>query len=110
MAFTEFITSASQFGRAVRLARKERGLSQRALAQRCGCSQRFISELERGKQTAELGKALGVLGELGLSIRIEGRVASRSGSEAVDRLRERVNSDLERAERRRTSLFDYLER
>ncbi len=110
MPFTELITNASQFGQAVRLARKERGLSQRALAQRCGCSQRFISELERGKPTAELGKALGVLGELGLSIRIEGRVASRSGSEAVDRLRERVNSDLERAERRRTSLSDYLER
>lgn len=110
MVFTEFITSASQFGQAVRLARKERGLSQRALAQRCGCSQRFISELERGKPTAELGKALGVLGELGFSIRVEGRSVSHSGSEAVDRLRERVNSDLERAERRRTSLSDYLER
>lgn len=109
MLHAECIADASQFGRAVRVARKERGLSQRALAQRCGCSQRFISELERGKQTAELGKALGVLGELGLTIRIEEIGAAQSGSEAVNRLRERVIANLERAERRRASLSDYLE-
>ena len=103
------ITDASQFGRAVRMARKGQGMSQRALAQRCGCSQRFISELERGKPTAELGKALGVLGELGLSLGIERSASAHVGHEAVDDLRSRVNSELERAGRRRTSLSDYLE-
>ena len=109
MLHAECIVDASQFGRAVRVARKERGLSQRALAQRCGCSQRFISELERGKQTAELGKALGVLGELGLTVRIGESGAAQSGHEAVNRLRERTIANLERAGRRRTSLSDYLE-
>lgn len=103
------IVDASEFGRAVRFARKEQGLSQRALAQRCGCSQRFISELERGKATAELGKALEVLGELGLVLGIERRDASQVGREAVNRLVERVSHDLRLAERRRTSLSDYLE-
>lgn len=109
MTFVEPITDASRFGRAVRAARKERGLSQRALAQRCGCSQRFISELERGKQTAELGKALGVLVGLGLTICIGESGAAQSGPEAVNRLRERVNASLEQVKRRRTSLSDYLE-
>lgn len=109
MPFIESITNADEFGRAVRSARKAQGLSQRALAERCGCSQRFVSELERGKPTAELGKALGVLGELGLTLGIGRGNASRAGREAVARLVERVSSGLERTERRHTSLSDYLD-
>lgn len=109
MPLVELIANPSQFGQAVRAARKEQGLSQRALAQRCGCSQRFISELERGKPTIELGKALGVLGELGLTLGVERNYAAHAGREAVERLRARVNSELERVGSRRTSLSDYLE-
>ena len=62
----------------MRAARKEAGLSQAQLAQRCGCSQRFISELERGKPTAELQRALRLLAELGVP------VVAGSGNAAVD--------------------------
>ena len=72
------INNAKDFGYAVRATRKEAGLSQAQLAQRCGCSQRFVSELERGKPTAELGRALRLLAELGVP------VVAGSGNAAVD--------------------------
>ena len=108
MSRFEKLSDAASFGRVVRAERKELGLSQRELAQRCACSQRFISELERGKQTAELGKALGVLEELGLVVRVERRDPAAAGREAVDRLVERTVARLGRSERKRPSLADYL--
>ena len=72
------INNAKDFGYAVRTTRKEAGLSQAQLAQRCGCSQRFVSELERGNPTAELGRALRLLAELGVP------VVAGSGNAAVD--------------------------
>lgn len=102
------ITDATTFGQAVRSARKVQGLSQRALAARCGCSQRFVSELERGKETAELGKALHVLGCLGLSIGIWSERPAENGRAAIDQLATRVSSRLEQKRRTKTSLSDYL--
>ena len=72
------ISSAKDFGLAVRSARKEAGLSQVQLAQRCGCSQRFVSEVERGKPTAELERAMRLLVELGVPI------VAGSGNAVVD--------------------------
>lgn len=102
------IDDASTFGRVVRSVRKERGLSQRALAGLCGCSQRFVSELERGKSTAELGKALQVLSVLGLSLVVQRESPSMDGRDAVDRLAASVSAKLEKRARIRTSLSDYL--
>ena len=48
-------------GRQIRAARKTMGLSQSEVAEVAGCSQRFVSELERGKKTAEIGKVLAVI-------------------------------------------------
>jgi len=62
------ISNAKDFGLVVRTARKEAGLSQAQLAQRCSCSQRFVSELERGKPTAELERALRLLAEMGVPV------------------------------------------
>ena len=103
------LSNASDFGRAVRVARKEAGLSQRALAGRCGCSQRFISELERGKQTAELGKALAVMSALGLALGFERADPVAHGREAVDRLVAQMDRRLTSQRRARPSLSDYLE-
>ena len=103
------LSNASDFGRAVRVARKEAGLSQRALAGRCGCSQRFISELERGKQTAELGKALAVMSALGLALGVERADPAAHGREAVDRLVAQMDRHLTSQRRARPSLSDYLE-
>ena len=103
------ITDAASLGKAVRSARKDRSLSQRALAERCGVSQRFISELERGKPTAELGKALQVLSVLGIALVAQPEGFSAFGRDAVERLATDVSARLERKLRPRTALADYLE-
>lgn len=62
-----------QFGEAVRRFRKRRGLTQQELAGLAGCSIMYISNLERGKETAELGKALKVLDALDVGISLTDR-------------------------------------
>ncbi len=57
-------------GEAVRDARKAAGLRQDQLAASAGVGLRFVVELERGKQTAQLGKVLQVLTALGLSLEV----------------------------------------
>jgi len=52
------LRSAADFGQQVRLARKAQGLTQAELAAIAGVGTRFVSELERGKETARLGLAL----------------------------------------------------
>ena len=103
----ETISDATGFGVTVRLARKERGLSQRALAERCGCSQRFISELERGKETAELGKAINVLSVLGVHLMAETSDVGEGAHEAIDAVTKRVAARLSATEPR-VSISDYL--
>lgn len=91
------------------MARKDRGMSQRALAERCGVSQRFLSELERGKPTAEVGKALQVLSFLGVKLVAQPEHSSTHGKDAVDRLANDVSARLEKKTGGRVSLADYLE-
>ena len=52
------IEDAHQFGSAVAAARRSLGLTQRELALAINAGERFIVELEAGKPTAQLGKAL----------------------------------------------------
>jgi len=49
-----YIRRAADVGALIRDRRKAAGLTQGALAAKLGTSQRWISELERGKPTAEL--------------------------------------------------------
>lgn len=67
------INSAAEFGRAVRDRRRALGLTQEELAARCGVGKRFIVELEGGKQTTQLGKALTVANEVGITLADMGR-------------------------------------
>jgi y4mF family transcriptional regulator len=62
------IENAKQFGEAVVQARKALGLTQRDLALAIGTGERFIVELEAGKQTAQLGKALSAAHAVGLRL------------------------------------------
>lgn len=62
------IQTSKGFGSEVRRARKERGFSQAELARRAGVGRPWLSELETGKRTAELGRALSVLSSLDLAI------------------------------------------
>ena len=61
-----YIESAQDLSNIVRSQRTSLGWSQAELAQRSGCSQRFVSEFERGKPGAEVGKVLALLHAMGL--------------------------------------------
>jgi len=67
------ILDAESLGRCVRAQRKAQGATQAEFASLCGVGIRFISELENGKPTMELGKVLQVLICLGLEVRITPR-------------------------------------
>ena len=64
------VHSAKDVGGAVRIARKKAGLTQRELAEACGCGVRFISDLENGKPTIELGRTIRVLNTLSLDVAV----------------------------------------
>lgn len=60
------IYDARSFGNAVRIQRKKLGYTQEYVSHATGMSVSFISDLERGKVTAELEKALSIANLLGL--------------------------------------------
>jgi y4mF family transcriptional regulator len=72
------IADVGQIGTAIRHKRRAIGMRQSELAALAGVGTRFLSELENGKATAEIGKALRVLQRLGLDLWIEPRGSSRT--------------------------------
>jgi HTH-type transcriptional regulator/antitoxin HipB len=62
------IRSAKDFGTLVRLGRKRLGWTQAELAARSGTGERFIVELEAGKPSCQLEKALIVARTVGLEL------------------------------------------
>lgn len=73
------IQNAEDLGRCVRAQRKGQGATQAEFAALCGVGVRFISELENGKPTMELGKVLQVLKCLGLEISVRPRGWKQAG-------------------------------
>ena len=67
------ITDAKSFGNALRKRRKELGYTQSYISEFTGFSVSFLSDLENGKSTAELGKALYLASILGLDLIMEAR-------------------------------------
>lgn len=67
------IESVEQLGRLIRKKRRQAGVDQATAAGLAGVGVRFLSELERGKPTVELGRALRVLERLGLQVWIAPR-------------------------------------
>jgi y4mF family transcriptional regulator len=61
-----------KLGNIVKQARKEQGLTQEQLAATAGVGVRFIRELEQGKESCYIGKALTVVTMLGIDIKIGG--------------------------------------
>lgn len=92
--------TAAELGQRLRHARRARGLSLMQLAERTGLSLRFLSELERGKAGASVGRVLRVAESVGLELTTRRRAAptvevarfpqlarltwSRPGAEALD--------------------------
>ncbi len=60
--------TAKTIGELVKSTRKGMGVTQKALAMTSGTGLRFIIEMEQGKPTCQLGKALTVLQTLGIKI------------------------------------------
>jgi len=69
------IRGVPQIGAAIRRKRRAIGMRQAELAALSGVGTWLLSELENGKATAEIGKALQVLQRLGLDLWIEPRSA-----------------------------------
>ena len=60
--------TTAQIGELIRNTRKKLGVTQRDLALTSGTGMRFIIDLEKGKETCEIGKALAILNTLGINI------------------------------------------
>lgn len=67
------IIDSESLGRAIRERRKELKYTQAFLAEFTGLSVTFISDVERGKPTAEIGKVIQLLHILGMDILVERR-------------------------------------
>lgn len=67
------IKSAEELGGLIRSHRKRKHLTIETVSGLGNFSPRFLSELERGKETAEIGKVLKALSTLGLEIIIQPR-------------------------------------
>ena len=67
------ITDSNSFGNSIRERRKSLGYTQAQISNVTGLSVSFLSDLERGKKTAELEKALYVANILGMDITLEPR-------------------------------------
>ena len=71
------IETPAQIGAAIRHKRRAIGMRQAELAALSGVGIRFLSELENGKPSAEVGKVLLVLRRLGLDLLIAPKGAQR---------------------------------
>jgi HTH-type transcriptional regulator/antitoxin HipB len=62
------ITNTTEMGKLIRATRKKAKLTQTELAAASGIGERFIRELETGKPTCQLEKALLVMQMLGIKL------------------------------------------
>ena len=67
------IKDANTFGSVIRKRRKELGYTQKQISFFTGYSESFLSNLENGKETAEIGKAINVVNILGINLIAENR-------------------------------------
>ena len=69
------ISTPEELGRIIRFKRKEISVRQEIAAGMTGVGTKFLSQLENGKETAELGKTLQVLRKMGLEVYVFPRSA-----------------------------------
>ncbi|MCR4691614.1 MAG: helix-turn-helix domain-containing protein [Lachnospiraceae bacterium] len=67
------IRNTAAFGEEVRKRRKKLGYTQKYISDCTGLSVTFISDLENGKKTIELGKALLLANMLGMDLALKER-------------------------------------
>ena len=66
------IVDAKTMGEAIRQQRRRLKVTQKDLAMASGSGLRFIVDLEKGKPTCQLGKALEIVRVLGMKLKIHG--------------------------------------
>ncbi len=67
------ITNVKEFGSAIKKRRKELGYTQKHICEVSGISASFMSDLENGKETIEIGKAFFLANLLGMDISLDER-------------------------------------
>ena len=67
------IKTPKELGQYLRAYRKSKGITLDKVSGLSNVSTKFLSEFERGKKTAEIGKILNVLNAIGLEIEIQPR-------------------------------------
>lgn len=70
------IASPAELGAQIRARRKAKGLTQTQLAELCRVSLRFVSEVERGRASAGVGRVLHLCARLGLDVHVVPREGS----------------------------------
>ncbi|HML30592.1 MAG TPA: helix-turn-helix transcriptional regulator [Hyphomicrobium sp.] len=68
MSNERMIDAPEDVGAMIRAARKARSLTQRELSEAAGVGLRFVIDVERGKQTSQIGKVLHLLRVLGVQL------------------------------------------
>ena len=66
----QIVKNPRDIGETVRRTRRSQGLTQVELAGASGTGVRFIMELEKGKESCQMGKVLRVLRMLGLELSV----------------------------------------
>ena len=67
------ISGSQDLGKVIREERRAQDLTQEQLAGLTGVGARFVGELEAGKDSCQLGRALQVAAALGLSLSVSSR-------------------------------------
>jgi len=70
--------TAQEIGQMIRESRKRLGVTQKDLALTSGTGLRFVIDLEKGKETCQIGKVLTVLHTLGMGIALTPSAVSES--------------------------------
>lgn len=75
--------TATALGALFRAERRRRGLTLQDVRDATGLSMRFLSEFERGKENASVGRVLRALSSLGLDVLVLPRAMSARAMRAV---------------------------
>lgn len=67
------VNDSVSLGQAIRNRRKELSYTQKYISEVTGFSMSFLSDLENGKPTCEIGKMLHIMNMLGLNLNVEAR-------------------------------------
>ncbi len=78
------IQTTKDLGEIVRAHRKSKHLTLETISGLGNLSTRFLSEFERGKETAEIGKVLKALRTLGLEVTVQPRHAQQANNKEKD--------------------------